>query len=115
MERFILKYFVTLSAAILLLSSCKKELAKQFNDPDVYTKVENLFGGIYLKFFTEHKVYVQDYGEYYWQFNAGTEVPGYSQIAQRYITDRYTWFLTFDDLTGTSGFGANTDNLWNNR
>jgi hypothetical protein len=68
-----------------------------------------------MSFFTEHKVFVQDYGETYWQFNAGTEVPGYSQLMQRLITDRYTWFQTFDDLSGTSGFGANTTDLWNGR
>jgi Susd and RagB outer membrane lipoprotein len=66
---------------------------------------------------TEHKIYVQDYGETYWILNAGCEAPGYSQIIQRYITDRYTWFLDFDDLSGANGFGALTNggDPWNRR
>lgn len=114
MKRSILPYF---TLALLLSTSwgCKKELEDQFHNPDVYSKTENLFGGIFLAMLTEHKVFVQDYGEFYWQLNSGTEVPGYAQIAQRYITDRYAWFLNYDDLSGVNSFGGLTDNLWNNR
>lgn len=114
MKRYILRYFIL----VFVLGSvvgCKKKLEEQFHNPEVYSKTENLFGGIFLAMLTEHKVFVQDYGEFYWQLNAGTEVPGYSQIAQRLITDRYAWFSTFDDLSGVNSFGANTDNLWNGR
>src|SRR5690348_20779 len=114
MKRHISKLLL-LAFSISMLSGCKKELEKQFNNPDVYTKTENLFGGYFLSMLTEHKIFVQDYGEFYWQMNSGTEVPGYAQIAQRLITDRYTWFSGFDDLTGVNGFGGLTDNLWNNR
>jgi len=98
-----------------LLFGCKKKLEEQFRNPEVYSKTENLFGGIFLSMLTEHKIFVQDYGEFYWQMNAGTEVPGYAQIVQRHITDRYAWFLNFDDLTGVNSFGGLTNNLWNNR
>lgn len=114
MKRSILPYFTL----VLLLSTswgCKKELEDQFHNPEVYSKTENLFGGIFLAMLTEHKVFVQDYGEFYWQLNSGTEVPGYAQIAQRYITDRYAWFLNYDDVSGVNSFGGLTDNLWNNR
>ena len=94
---------------------CKKQLEDQFHNPEDYSKTQNLFGGIFLAMLTEHKVFVQDYGEFYWQLNSGTEVPGYAQLAQRYITDRYAWFLNFDDLSGVNSFGGLTDNLWNNR
>lgn len=114
MKRHISKLLL-LAFSISMLSGCKKELEKQFNNPDVYTKTENLFGGYFLSMLTEHKIFVQDYGEFYWQMNSGTEVPGYAQIAQRLITDRYTWFSGFDDLSGVNGFGGLTDNLWNNR
>ncbi|HYO22594.1 MAG TPA: SusD/RagB family nutrient-binding outer membrane lipoprotein [Flavisolibacter sp.] len=107
--------YVLLLFSISTLLSCKKDLADQFNNPEVYSKVENLYGGMFIKMLTENKVYSQDYGEFYWQLNAGTEVPGYSQIAQRHITDRYAWFLQFDDLSGTNAFGGLTNNLWNNR
>ena len=100
---------------VLFSMSCKKQLEKQFYNPEVYTHVENLYSGIFLKMVTENKVYSQDYGEFYWQFNSGAEVPGYAQISQRYITDRYAWFLNYDDLSGTNGFGGQTNNLWNNR
>ena len=100
---------------LVFLLSCKKQLEKQFYDPEVYTHVENLYGGMFLKMVAENKVYSQDYGEFYWQLNSGCEVPGYAQISQRYITDRYAWFLNYDDLSGTNGFGGQTNNLWNSR
>ncbi len=114
MKRYILKCFF-LILLVSSLFSCKKKLEEQFRNPEVYSKTENLFGGIFLSQLTEHKVFVQDYGEFYWQLNSGTEVPGYSQITQRLITDRYPWFLNFDDLTGVNAFGGLTNNLWNNR
>src|SRR4051812_35992143 len=96
-----------LLSAILMVTSCKKQLEEQFYNPEVYDQVGNLYSGLFLKMLTENKVFSQDYGEFYWQFNAGTEVFGYSQLAQRFVTDRYAWFLTFDDLSGNTGFGAN--------
>lgn len=114
MKKTFLPYALLMLFCISLLS-CKKQLEKQFYDPEVYNKVENLYGGMFLKMIAENKVYSQDYGEFYWQLNAGTEVPGYAQIAQRYITDRYAWFLNYDDLSGTNAFGGQTNNLWNNR
>ena len=107
--------YIMLLLPLLSLLSCKKELEKQFYNPEVYSQVGNLYGGIFLKMITENKVYSQDYGEFYWQMNLGCEVPGYAQISQRYITDRYAWFLNFDDLSGTNAFGGLTNNLWNNR
>ncbi len=114
MKKHISKYLILILFVASMLG-CKKQLEDQFHNPEVYSKTENLFGGIFLAMLAEHKVFVQDYGEFYWQLNSGTEVPGYSQIAQRLITDRYPWFLNFDDLSGVNGFGGLTDNLWNNR
>lgn len=114
MKKYMFCYII-LFLTVLVSTSCKKELEKQFSNPEVYDKVENLYAGIFVRMLTENKVYSQDYGEFYWQFNIGTEVFGYSQLAQRFITDRYPWFSDFDDLSGNLGFGANTDNLWNNR
>lgn len=116
MKRYILKYLFL----IFLISSffsCKKKLEEQFHNPEVYSKTENLFGGIFLAMLTEHKVFIQDYGEFYYQLNGGTEVPGYAQIAQRLITDRYPWFLDYDDLTGVNAFGGGVTGspLWTNR
>lgn len=115
MKKYILKYSLFLLLPASLLTGCKKQLEEQFNNPEVYSRTENLFGGIFRSMLTEHKIFVQDYGEFYWQMNSGCEVPGYAQIAQRLITDRYAWFSGYNDLTGVSGFGALTNNLWNNR
>lgn len=115
MKRYTLKYYVPVLLMMSLLLGCKKQLEEQFRNPEVYSETENLFGGIFRSMLTEHKIFVQDYGEFYWQMNSGCEVPGYAQIAQRLITDRYAWFSGYGDLTGVSGFGALTNNLWNNR
>lgn len=114
MKRYIIKsaFIVLLVAA---LTGCEKKLEEQFRNPEVYSKTENLFGGIFLDMLAEHKIFVQDYGEFYFQVNIGTEVPGYTQTAQRHITDRYAWFLNFDDLSGVNGFGGLTTSLWNSR
>jgi hypothetical protein len=114
MNRYIIKtLFIVLLAASL--TGCKKSLEDQFRNPEVYSKTENLFGGIFLEMLSEHKIFVQDYGEFYYLLNSGAEIPGYSQIAQRHITDRYAWFLNFDDLSGVNGFGGLTNQIWNNR
>jgi hypothetical protein len=114
MKRYNFKYLLLLFSMSLLFG-CKKQLEDQFRNPEIYSETENLFGGIFREMLTEHKIFVQDYGEFYWQMNSGTEVPGYAQLAQRLITDRYTWFSGYNDLTGVNGFGGLTNNLWNNR
>jgi hypothetical protein len=113
MKRHIYKYLLA-GMLVLSVGSCKKQLEEQFNSPDVYSKVENLFAGMFTEMLTEHKIFVQDYGEFYWQLNAGMEVPGYAQITNRWITDRYAWFDNFDDLSGVNAFGSN-NTLWNGR
>lgn len=114
MKRHISKYLLIVFM-VSILTGCKKQLEEQFRNPEVYSQTENLFGGIFVSMLTEHKIFVQDYGEFYWQLNSGTEVTGYAQIAQRLITDRYAWFSGFDDISGVNGFGGLTNNLWNNR
>jgi hypothetical protein len=114
MKKYISKYLILLFLVSTVMS-CKKKLEEQFHNPEIYSKTENLFGGMFLDMLAEHKIFVQDYGEFYWQLNAGTEVPGYSQTTQRLITDRYAWFLNYDDLSGVNAFGGLTNNLWNNR
>lgn len=115
MKKHTFKYYLVFLLSVSMFAGCKKELEEQFHNPEVYDKVENLFGGVFKTMLTEHKVFVQDYGEFYWQMNSGTEVPGYAQLAQRLITDRYTWFSGYNDLTGANGFGGLTTNLWNSR
>src|SRR5688572_12925951 len=110
------KVFIGMIAFSIALASCKKSLEKEFPNPENYDKIGNLFAGMFTKTLYSWKLYVQDYGEWWWdlQGNGGVGVVGYSQISQRYITDRYAWFSTFDDLTGTTAFG-NYPQLWSNR
>lgn len=116
MQRYIVKYCLLLLFGASVLSGCKKQLEEEFKNPEQYTEVQELFGGMFRSMVTEHKIFVQDYGEFYWQMNAGLEVPGYIQLAQRLVTDRYTWFAGYNDLTGVSGFGSLSNNtLWNGR
>jgi hypothetical protein len=113
MMKKLMIFFVTVS---LVLSSCKKELEDQFSNPDIYSNTGNLFSGMFTKTLYSWKLYVQDYGEWWWEL-AGTGsmgVAGYTQISHRYITDRYAWFLDYDDLSGTNAFGSENQ-LWVNR
>ncbi|WP_018630405.1 SusD/RagB family nutrient-binding outer membrane lipoprotein [Niabella aurantiaca] len=100
----------------LLLSSCKKNLDSQFFNPENYDKTGNLFGGLFTRTMFNWKIYVQDYGEYWWEIagSGAMGVLGYTQVAQRYITNRYDWFGGYDDLSGTNGFG-NATSLWQGR
>lgn len=111
----LLKYLVII--CLLFQVSCTKNLSDQFRNPENYSQTGNLFGGLFSNMLYSYKLYIQDYGEYYWQFNAGMEIPGMCQLAERYITTRYAWFINFDDLSGTNGFGSaySNFNLWSNR
>ncbi len=55
MKRYTLKYYLLFFFTASSLFGCKKELADQFNNPEVYTKTENLFGGLFRSMLTEHK------------------------------------------------------------
>lgn len=110
------KIIIGLLLTSMLVSSCKKELDDQFFNPENYDKTGNLFGGMFTKTLFTWKVYVQDYGEYWWEIagSGAMGVLGYMQVSQRYITDRYAWFSEFDDLSGVNGFGS-ADALWQGR
>lgn len=106
------KYCILLGA--LFVASCKKDLEEKFPNPENYSETGNLFPGMWTGMLYSWKLYIQDYGEWYWLLNDGMGVTAYSQIAQRYITPRYGWFSGYNDLTGQFGFGS-TNNLWENR
>ncbi|MBV7531913.1 SusD/RagB family nutrient-binding outer membrane lipoprotein [Chitinophaga sp. sic0106] len=97
---------IIISACLALsIMSCQKELEQQFADPEKPNPpTDEKFPGMFTAALYGWKLYVGDYGEWYYQLNSGTGVPGYSQIAQRYVTSRYTWYTTYDDLTTGNGF-----------
>lgn len=102
MKRTIL-YFTTLIA--VGFSSCKKDLEDRFYHPDRLSEgVTDIVPGLFTRTISENKIFVQDYGEWYYLMNGGTSITGYAQLAQRYVTDRYAWFATYNDLTTGNGF-----------
>ncbi|WP_167021196.1 SusD/RagB family nutrient-binding outer membrane lipoprotein [Chitinophaga sp. Cy-1792] len=87
------------------MSSCQKELEKQFENPEMTNPPQGQkFAGMFTATMYGWKLYVGDYGEWYYQLNSGEGIPGYAQISQRYITPRYAWFSTYDDLANGDGF-----------
>ena len=97
-------------------SSCQNKLEEAFPNPENYDKTGNLFGGLFTKTLFTWKIYVQDYGEWWWEIagSGAMGVSSYTQIAHRYITDRYDWYVDYDDLSGTNAFGSATA-LWEGR
>ncbi|MBV8252933.1 MAG: SusD/RagB family nutrient-binding outer membrane lipoprotein [Chitinophaga sp.] len=90
------------------LTSCQKELEDQFKNPEKSNPpLDQKWSGMFTATMYGWKLYVGDYGEWYWMMNPGTGIPGYAQISQRYITSRYSWFSTYDDLTTGNGFSDN--------
>ncbi|HVI47505.1 MAG TPA: SusD/RagB family nutrient-binding outer membrane lipoprotein [Chitinophaga sp.] len=88
-----------------VLGSCKKDVENRFYNPDELSGgVTDVVPGMFTQLITTNKILVQDYGEWYYLLNGGTSITGYSQIAQRYISYRYDWFSSYNDLTSGNGF-----------
>ena len=89
----------------IIATSCKKDLADRFNNPDQLSSgITDIVPGLFTGTISNNKLFIQDYGEWYYLMNAGTSITGYAQIAQRYISYRYNWFSSFNDLTSGNGF-----------
>ncbi|MFV0590727.1 MAG: SusD/RagB family nutrient-binding outer membrane lipoprotein [Draconibacterium sp.] len=102
------KILIIILSAFMLFSSCQDRLEEEFKNPMVYSPdLENLAPGLYTSMLTQWKFYIKDYGEWWWQ-NGGTGIFTYAQIANRYITSRYGWYIDYDDLAyqePDAGFG----------
>jgi hypothetical protein len=90
---------------VLILSSCQKEIKNEFVNPNtVNPPTGSVTSGMFTSIMYQWKLYVQDYGEYWWQ-NSGWGVPAYAQIAHRYITQRYAAnYADYADLESGNGF-----------
>lgn len=110
------KILIGLFAFSIVFASCKKTLEKEFNNPEIYSNTGNLFSGLFTRTLFSWKLYIQDYGEWWWELQGSGSmgVAGYNQLSHRYITDRYAWFIDYDDLSGTNAFGSENQ-LWRNR
>ena len=96
-----------LYATLILItgSSCKKDLADRFNDPDrLSSGVTDIVPGMFTSTISNNKLFIQDYGEWYYLLNGGNSITGYEQVAQRFVSYRYTWFSSYNDLTSGNGF-----------
>lgn len=102
MKRTIIYFGLLITAG---LSSCKKDLEERFYNQDQLSEgVTDIVPGLFTRTISENKIFVQDYGEWYYLMSGGTSITGYAQLAQRYVTDRYAWFGTYNDLTTGNGF-----------
>lgn len=91
--------------AVTFFASCKKDLKNRFYNPDQLSEgVTDIVPGLFSSTITTNKIFVQDYGEWYYLLNAGTSITGFEQICQRYVSYRYDWFSTYSDLTTGNGF-----------
>ena len=102
-----MKKIILYSSLIVLtaFASCKKDLTERFYNPDQLSEgVTDIVPGLFTQTISTNKIFIQDYGEWYYLMNAGTSITGYEQIAQRYISYRYDWFSTYNDLTTGNGF-----------
>src|SRR5690606_20298906 len=86
-------------------ASCKKDLEERFYHPDQVSEgLTDIVPALFTRTISENKIYVQDYGEWYYLLSGGTSITGYAQIANRYISYRYDWFSSWADLTSGNGF-----------
>ncbi|MCD2423944.1 SusD/RagB family nutrient-binding outer membrane lipoprotein [Niabella pedocola] len=98
------RLIIILIGAMVCFASCKQDLSDQFKDPSkVDPPTGNLFAGMFTGMVYEWKLYVKDYGEYWWE-NDGNTISCYSQINHRYITSRYAWYSDYGDLVNENGF-----------
>lgn len=87
------------------LVSCKKDLEERFYNPDQLSEgTTDIVPGLFTRTISENKIFVQDYGEWYYLMSGGTSITGYAQITNRYVSYRYDWFSTWADLTTGNGF-----------
>jgi hypothetical protein len=87
------------------LTACKQDLANRFNNPDLLgSQTTDIVPGLFTNTLTNNKLYIQDYGEWYYLLANGTSITGYEQICNRYISTRYSWFADYNDLTTGNGF-----------
>ncbi|GEP91593.1 Starch-binding associating with outer membrane [Chitinophaga terrae (ex Kim and Jung 2007)] len=97
--------YIAMMALSATFTACKKDVEKRFYDPDkLNATVTDVIPGLFTQLLTTNKIFVQDYGEWYYLLNGGTGITGYEQVAQRYISYRYDWFSSYNDLVSGNGF-----------
>ncbi len=100
------KLLIIITVFALALSACQDVLEDEYKNPEtVNPPEEKSVAGMFSGMLYQWQLFVRDYGEYWWQ-NSGWGIPAYSQVAHRYITDRYyAYYVDYADVeTGVNGF-----------
>jgi len=99
------KAFLLIIISVITVSSCKKDLEDRYYNPDqLRGGTSDIVPGLFTQLLTTNKIFVQDYGEWFYLLSGGTSITGYEQVCNRYISYRYDWFSTYNDLTTGNGF-----------
>ncbi|MDC1107049.1 SusD/RagB family nutrient-binding outer membrane lipoprotein [Prolixibacteraceae bacterium] len=104
------QYIKLLLSSILILvlvcanTGCTDQLEEEFVNPNEYEpKLKSKISGLFTSQCTEWKVFIKDYGEWYWQMS-GMGVISYIQVSGRYITPRYSFFDGYNDVSSGNYF-----------
>lgn len=99
------KALLLLIISVTTITSCKKDLEDRYYNPDqLRGGTSDIVPGLFTQLLTTNKIFVQDYGEWFYLLSGGTSITGYEQVCNRYISYRYDWFSTYNDLTTGTGF-----------
>ncbi|HMM18437.1 Starch-binding associating with outer membrane [anaerobic digester metagenome] len=106
-----IKYKVLIIFAMfgIAFGSCESQLEEQFYDPEQYqAPEETLMPGMFSNVVYQWKIFIQDYGEYWWGLG-GWGITAYSQIGVRPMIANYDpVYNTWPDLNG-GGFDETND------
>jgi hypothetical protein len=93
----------------ILFNACQSQLEEQFYNPEKYeAPEESLMPGMFTNVVYQWKVFIQDYGEYWWGLG-GAGVTAYSQIGVRPMIANYdAIYNTWPALDG-NGFSETND------
>lgn len=99
------KVLLLIIISVITVSSCKKDLEDRYYNPDqLRGGTSDIVPGLFTQLLTTNKIFVQDYGEWFYLLSGGTSITGYEQVCNRYISYRYDWFSTYNDLNTGNGF-----------
>ncbi len=98
----------TILAIVLFTGSlfwaCEDKLKEEFNDPERYSAPEDIIpAGMFTKVIYSWKVFIQDYGEWWWQMG-GWSATAYTQIGVRPMISNYDGIYDYWNLMNGDGF-----------
>jgi|AGTN01.1.fsa_nt_gi hypothetical protein len=103
------KILIILALVGFMFGSCQSQLEEQFYNPEQYqAPEETLMPGMFSNVVYQWKIFIQDYGEYWWGLG-GWGITAYSQIGVRPMISNYdAIYNTWPDLNG-GGFDETND------